>query len=99
MDNPINQGVVRRTPINFDPSYVGNWQRPRRLVMTVRPDAPLHERLAWCWGLANDLHQLMLVVSNDTTFDGKVGVAALYNQMCPLVAMLQHVAGETVRVE
>ena len=75
--------------IRLDAGHNSNWSIGAKPVAILNEASTLHERVAYCWGMANDLQDLsfLLVNQNDSDISRLAGL--FLNQIKPLVVMLE----------
>jgi hypothetical protein len=71
-----------------------NWCVEVRPPVVLNPDADLHSCIAWCWGEANEAHQLAI---NAQCYEQPVGplVDAIQARLMALVQMLEVLGSRT----
>ena len=82
--------------LRLDSGQNDNWCTNAGPVASLNPASTQHERIAYCWAVANDLKDLsfLLVNQNDSDISRLAGL--FLNQIKPLVSMLEHL-GTTTR--
>lgn len=89
------EGASAPTSLRLDHGHNQNWQTDAVAVAVLNEASTVHERIAYCWGLAVDLLELseLLADSNDDTV---VRVVSRYaNHLHPLVAVLTNLGDST----
>lgn len=76
--------------LRLDMGHNRNWDLDAGPVAVLNEASTLHERVAYCWGLAQQLVELSAMLS-ESTDEGVASAASLYyNQLTPLANMLDH---------
>ena len=81
--------------IRLDAGQNDNWCTDAAPVAVLNLASTLHERIAYCWGMANDLKELSsLLINQDDPAVSRL--AALFlNQIKPLVVVLECLGTDT----
>ena len=82
-------------PLRLDAWHNNNWTLAAKPVATLNEASTLHERVAYCWGIANDLQDLSILLVNQDSVDISRLASLFLNQVKPLVVMLDHLGSST----
>lgn len=84
--------------LGLDSGHSGNWNCDAGPVAILNDASTLHERVAYCWGIANDIQGLaeLFTLQRENTDLARV-CGVFMNQLRPLVAMLEHMGSSTHR--
>ena len=83
------------TPLRLDEGHNQNWKVDARPVAILNEDSTLHERIAYCWGLAESLNELTVLLNESAASDVARVSGLYYNRLQPLVAMLERLGSDT----
>ena len=83
------------TPLGLDSRNSANWKVDAQPVAILNEASTLHERLAYCWGLACGLQELSEFLCESTSADVARTSGFFTNQIAPLVAMLERLGADT----
>ena len=86
-------------PLRLDAGHNTNWQVDAQPVAILNETSTLHERIAYCWGLANAMHDLACFLSESERSDVRRVSGMFTNQTAPLLSMLEHLSSETDMAE
>lgn len=86
-------------PLRLDAGHNTNWQVDAQPAAILNEASTLHERIAYCWGLANAMHDLACFLSESERSDVRRVSGMFTNQTAPLLSMLEHLASETDMAE
>ena len=82
-------------PLRLDEGHNANWNLDAKPVAILNKDSTLHERLAYCWGLAASLDDLAMLL-NQSSVPDVARISGLFNsRLQPLVAMLERLGSDT----
>ena len=86
--------------LGLDSGHSTNWNCDASPVAILNEASTLHERVAYCWGIANDIQGMaeLFTLQRDNTDLARV-CGVFMNQMRPLVAMLEHMGSSTSESE
>lgn len=86
-------------PLCLDAWSTNNWHFDAQSVAILNEASTLHERVAYCHGLAHGLQKVAeLLYENDS--EGVASAAGFfYSQITPLVAMLERMGADTYVAE
>ena len=86
-------------PSSLDYRFAGygyqNWCHGVAPPVTVNPAAPLHAKLAWCWGEMHQIDELASVLCTSQHNELASVGNLLANKAIALIAMLEHMAAIT----
>jgi hypothetical protein len=90
--------IMTDTPsaqVRLDAFQSDNWSSSATPVAILNTESTVHDRIGFCWGLANQLHTLSdLLAQHENTEIQQV--AALFGcQLQPLEVMLQKLGNDT----
>ena len=81
--------------VRLDAHQNDNWTSSEVPVAILNTNSTLHDRIAFCWGLANQLHVLSDFLTQHEDPEIRQ-IAALFGcQLIPLEAMLKKVGDDT----
>ena len=81
--------------VRLDAYQNDNWTSSEIPVAILNTESTLHDRIAYCWGLANHLHVLSDFLCNHDNAEIRQ-VAALFGcQLMPLEVMLHKMGDDT----
>jgi len=83
------------TPFCLDSGYSNNWNAQAKPVAILNEASTVHERVAYCWGLASRIHELSMVLQAHSSPDVAQVSGMFYDKVTPLVAMLERLGLET----
>jgi hypothetical protein len=86
-------------PLRLDAGHNTNWQVEAKPVAILNEASTLHERIAYCWGLANAMQDLACFLNESECSDVRRVSGLFFNQTAPLVKMLDHMGSETDMAE
>ena len=86
-------------PLRLDAGHNTNWQIDAQPVAILNEVSTLHERIAYCWGLANAMHDLACFLSESECSDVRRVSGMFVNQTAPLLSMLENLGSETNMAE
>ena len=81
--------------LRLDESHNTNWKVCAQPVAILNEDSTLHERIAYCWGLAEALNELSVLLNESAASDVARVSGLYYNRLQPLVAMLERLGSDT----
>lgn len=82
-------------PIRLDDASNTNWHLNAAPVAVLNPDSSLHDRLAYCWGLASRLNEMTQLLGVHGDFELQ-RVSMLFGcHVTPLLAVLDLMASDT----
>lgn len=82
-------------PLRLDAWNNNNWNIDAKPVAILNETSTLHERLAYCHGVASDIQNLAELLY-DSNSDGVARAAGFFfSQIVPLVAMLERLGADT----
>ncbi|CAN5192429.1 hypothetical protein BH10PSE16_BH10PSE16_42840 [soil metagenome] len=82
-------------PLRLDARNNTNWNIDAQPVAILNEASTLHERLAYCFGLAASIQDLAELLCESKS-EGVVITAGFFvNRMAPLVAMLERLGNDT----
>lgn len=84
-----------KAPLRLDAGNNTNWQVDAKPVAILNEASTLHERIAYCWGLANALQDLACFLNESQCSDVSRVAGLFFNQTAPLVEMLSHLGSAT----
>ncbi|CAM3757230.1 hypothetical protein [Polaromonas hydrogenivorans] len=82
-------------PLRLDARNNTNWNIDAQPVAILNEASTLHERLAYCWGLARGIEDLSELLCGSKSEDVARTSGFFTNQIAPLVAMLERMAADT----
>ena len=82
-------------PVRLDAFQSDNWTSSAIPVAILNPESTLHQRIAYCWGLANQLHALSDVLAQHESPEIQQVAALFGSQLQPLVTMLKKLGSDT----
>ena len=85
------------TPLRLDEGNNLNWKVDAKPVAILNEDSTLHERVAYCWGLASSLDDLSMLLNESSVPDVARISGLFYYRLQPLVAMLERLGSDTRR--
>ena len=81
--------------VRLDAHQNDNWTSSEIPVAILNTESSLHDRIAYCWGLANQLHVLSDFLGQHESLEIQQ-IAALFGcQLMPLEVMLQKLGDDT----
>ena len=86
-------------PLCLDAWSTNNWNLDAQPVASLNEASTLHERVAYCHGLAHGMQKVAeLLYENDS--EGVASAAGFFfSQITPLVAMLERMGADTYTAE
>lgn len=81
--------------IRLDASHNTNWRIDAGPVAVLNPASTLHDRIAYCWGLAAQLHDLSQFLNESDTPEVRRVSSTFFCQLVPLVAVLERLGSDT----
>lgn len=93
----MNTANVNTTtePIRLDDASNTNWHLNASPVAVLNPDSSLHDRLAYCWGLASRLSEMTNFIGVHGDFELQRVSMLLVCHVSPLVTVLEALAEST----
>ena len=85
--------------LRLDSGQNDNWCTNAGPVAILNPASTLHERIAYCWAVANDLQALSELLSLSREPDLSRMACLFLNQVKPLVEMLECLGTDTRMAE
>lgn len=82
-------------PVRLDDASNINWHLDAAPVAVLNPDSSLHDRLAYCWGLASRLNEMTQFLGVHGDFELQRVSSLLVCHVSPLVAVLEVLAEAT----
>lgn len=86
-------------PLRLDAGYSANWKPSAGPVAILNEASTLHERVAYCWGLAAHLQELSNLFHEHRSSDIARVSGLFYDQITPLVDMLHRLGDDTRLIE
>ncbi|ABM36282.1 hypothetical protein [Polaromonas naphthalenivorans] len=86
-------------PLRLDSGYSNNWKPSVQPTAILNEASTLHERVAYCWGLAAHLHELSSLLHEHQSSDIARVSGLFYDQITPLVDMLDRLGDDTRKAE
>lgn len=83
------------TPVRLDAFQGDNWTSSTNPVAILNTESTLHERIAYCWGLANQLHVLSDFLIQHENPEIQQAAALFGCQLQPLENMLKQLGSDT----
>ncbi|OGB27102.1 MAG: hypothetical protein A3I66_19100 [Burkholderiales bacterium RIFCSPLOWO2_02_FULL_57_36] len=83
-------------PIRLDAGTNTNWHLSAAPVAVLNADSSLHDRLAYCWGLASRVDDITHFLAVHTDQELWRVAMLLESQVAPLLAMLEALAETTI---
>ena len=83
------------SPVRLDAFQSDNWTSSTTPVAILNPESTLHERVAYCWGLANQLHVLSDFLVQHESREIQQVAALFGSQLKPLVTILNKLGSDT----
>ena len=87
--------VLPGEPLRLDAFHNTNWNVYAAPVAILNESSTTHERIAYCWGLANSLHDLSMFLNESSNLDMARISGLFFNQLSPLVDMLERLGSDT----
>ena len=81
--------------IGLDAHHNENWSGSTTPVTILNTESTLHDRIAHCWGLANQLHVLSELLAEHENREIQQVAALFGSQLKPLEAMLDKMGNDT----
>jgi hypothetical protein len=81
-------------PVQLNDGLAANWKHDAGPVAILNPDATLHERIAYCWGLAAHL-EAIANLSEESQAPARSLHGLLLVHLVPLLAVLDNLGTET----
>lgn len=93
----MNTANVNTTaePVRLDDASNANWFLDAAPVAVLNPDSGLHDRIAYCWGLASRLNEMTQFLGVHGDFELQRVSMLLGCHVSPLVAVLEALAEST----
>lgn len=82
-------------PLRLDARNNTNWNSSAQPVAILNEASTLHERVAYCYGLANGIHELSMILCESQSVDMARIAGFFTNQIAPLVEMLERMGADT----
>jgi hypothetical protein len=82
-------------PLRLDAAHNQNWNVDAGPVAVLNEASTAHERIAYCWGLANQIKGFALILSSTRDSDIHVYGEILSSFAGPLEAMLDRLGDDT----
>jgi hypothetical protein len=82
-------------PVRLDAFQSNNWTSSTTPVAILNTQSTLHERIAYCWGLANQLHVLSDFLAQHENPEIQQAAVLFGSQLQPLVTMLKKLGSDT----
>ncbi|MFZ3141161.1 hypothetical protein [Polaromonas sp.] len=90
-----SHGAAASPLLRLDMGHNTNWRRDAAPVAILNEASTLHERIAYCWGLAQQLLDLSEFL-HDSQDPSVARVSGLFsNHLTPLANMLDHLGDST----
>lgn len=89
--------ITSTAPLRLDAGHNANWCVYAKPVAILNEASTLHERVAFCWGLANGLLDLSSFLNEHQSSDVARVSGLFFNQISPLVAMLERLGSDTCK--
>jgi hypothetical protein len=83
------------SPLRLDAFQSDNWSSSATPVAILNTQSTLHERIAYCWGLANQLHVLSDFLAQHENPEIQQAATLFGSQLQPLVTMLKKLGSDT----
>ena len=87
------------TPLPLDCGYSRNWNPYAGSAVVLNEASTLHERVAYCWGLAHHLQEISSLLLEHSSPEVARVAGTFYEQMMPLTGMLRRVGADTALLE
>lgn len=87
------------SPIRLDAGHNKNWRVGAKPVAILNEASTQHERVAFCWGVANGLLDLCSFLNEHQSSDVARVSGLFFDQLTPLVGMLERVGSDTFEAE
>ena len=81
--------------VRLDAHQNANWTSSATPVAILNTESTLHDRIAYCWGLANQLHILSDILAEHENPEVQQVVALFGCQLMPLQVMLETLGSDT----
>jgi hypothetical protein len=81
--------------LRLDAGHNTNWNLNAQPVAILNEASTLHERIAYCWGLSNDLLSLSAFLNEHQSSDVARVSGLFFNQIMLLTDMLHHMGQES----
>ena len=82
--------------VRLDAYQNTNWTSSEVPVAILNTESTLHDRIAYCWGLANQLHTLSDLLTQHESHEIQQVAALFGSQLMPLEVMLQKLGCDTL---
>ena len=86
-------------PLRLDAGHNTNWNVDAKPVAILNEASTLHERVAYCWGLASALHDLSSFLNESQSFDVARVSGLFFNHLAPLGEMRDRLGSDTRMAE
>ena len=81
--------------VRLDSHQNDNWSNSNIPVAILNTESTLHDRISFCWNLANQLHVLSSLLAEHENREIKETAAMFGGQLIPLEAMLRKLGDDT----
>ena len=82
-------------PLRLDAFHNQNWRVDAQPVAVLNEASTTHERIAYCWGQANQISEIAHMLGTSSDADLRRCGGLLHLLSTPLTAMLDHLADTT----
>lgn len=83
------------SPLRLDAGNNTNWNIDAQPVAILNETSTPHERVAYCWGIANSLLNLSELIDEHKSSEVRCVSALFSSQLKPLVEMLEYLGSNT----
>ena len=87
------------SPLRLDAGHSKYWRCGAKPVAILNEASTEHERIAFCWGVANGLLDLCSFLNEHKSAEVVRVSGLFYDQLTPLVGMLERLGSDTAEAE
>lgn len=87
------------TPLRLDSSYSKNWNPYAESAVVLNEASTLHERVAYCYGLAHHLQEISSLLLAHSSPEVARVAGLFFDQVMPLMGTLERVGADTALLE